>query len=191
MDGKIILHETADVEVYLRAQVYGNIGNIRHVITEASVILDIGAGVYLVDTHAVNLHLLNGRVYLHDSVDLVVLVEEHGRRTDAYLLDVQRVNIRAVNVIGEYMLLTRRIEPHLLLCRLRVPPFLETFVRETGEHKAVTGHVIRQVAYVINPVSVKLSLVGTTNKVNLDNTGINLCLDCIAHFLAFRKKSCS
>ena len=112
------------------------------------------------------------------------------KNPDAYLLDIQRIDVRAINVIGEVMLLARRIEQGLFRRTLCVPPLLESLVRETREHKAVAGHVVRKVADVVNPVAVKLRLVGTAKEINLDDTGVNLCLDGVTHLLAFRKKPC-
>ena len=86
-DCEVLLHECADVKVNLRAKINWHIGD-SLAVTETSVILNIRTRINLVDTHAVNLHLLNSGVYLDNSVNLVVLVEENRRGTYANTADV-------------------------------------------------------------------------------------------------------
>ncbi len=88
VDCEILLHECADVKVNLRAKINWHIGD-SLAVTETSVILNIRTRVNLVDTHAVNLYLLDGRVYFDNAVDLVILVEEHRRGTYANITDIQ------------------------------------------------------------------------------------------------------
>ena len=88
------------------------------------------------------------------------------------------------------MVLSSGIEPCLLRPALFVPPFGKRLVRESGQHKAVTGHVVRQVAHIIYPVAVEFCLVGAADKINMHDPCVNLCLDCVAHLLTLGKKSC-
>ena len=93
-------------------------------------------------------------------------------------------------VSREIMTLSARIEPCLLRPALFVPPFGKRLVRESGQHKAVTGHVVRQVAHIIYPVAIELRLVSSADKINMHDSRVNLRLDGIAHLLTFGKKSC-
>ena len=88
VDCEILLHECADVKVDLRAKINWHICD-SLAVTKTSVILNICTSVNLVYTHAVNLHFLDGGVYLDNAVDLVVLVEEYRRGTYANIADIQ------------------------------------------------------------------------------------------------------
>ena len=88
----------------------------------------------------------------------------------------------------EIMVLSSGIEPCLLRLALLVPPLGKRLVGESGKHKAVAGHVVRQVAYIVNPVTIEFCLVGAADKINLHDSGVNLRLDCVAYRLALDKK---
>ena len=96
-----------------------------------------------------------------------------------------------MSVSREIMILSARIEPYLLRSALFVPPLGKRLIGESGQHKAVTGHVVRQVAYIVNPVTIEFCLVGAADKINMHDSRINLRLDGIAHLLTLGKKSCS